>query len=191
MTLLLTIMSQLLTTNDRCYRLLYSIRKSLRHLEGPEMSLEQNDGNSELKNQAIASSNNPRSTADRLPASNAINVQQNPSEVGIAIVRINVNLSAIATGVAAILSQAITLPTTTRFVAAILAGTLAVLTAYAALWALAYIGSNKLTTLGLEEILTVVFNPKDNFGPYWITCVALCIWFLLALSISIFALAKT
>jgi excisionase family DNA binding protein len=108
------------------------------------------------------------------------------SEVNPGLIEVSVALAAIATAIAAILPGISGASETFRLATAIMAGVLAVLSAYSALWLLACYRIGPGSVFGLREIWKLLFSP-DPVKPYSLMAWALVVW--LALSALIGALA--
>jgi len=96
------------------------------------------------------------------------------------MMEVSIALAGIAAAIAALLPGAIGVAEGLRLFVALLAGILAIFSAYRSLWLLArYCLSEENSPLGLKEIWTLLTNPA-RFGPYWFVTLGLVIWLVLS-----------
>ena len=108
-------------------------------------------------------------------------------EVDLGMVEASVALAGIAAAIAAILPGISGAPETFRLMVAILAGILAVFSAYGALWLLACFCNCGESASGLREILTLLTSPSSVKPCYWFMALALLIWLIVSGLIGVLA----
>jgi len=104
-------------------------------------------------------------------------------EVEPGMVEVSLALSGIAAAIAAILPSIPAVAENLRLFVALLAGILAVFSAYSALWLLArYCCPETKSLLGFKEISALLTSPERN-GPYWFVGWGLVTWLVLSVLI--------
>lgn len=110
--------------------------------------------------------------------------EMNPALVGASIA-----LAGIASAIATFMPRLSEAPVFFRLFMAILAGSLAILSAYSSLWMLACYCISEVSALGFKEIRVLFLNP-ERFGPYWLLGFALLLLLAMSSSIGLFAILR-
>ena len=110
-------------------------------------------------------------------------VSSSPLKIDPGMVEVSLALSGIAAAIAAILPGIPTMAENLKLLVALLAGVLAVFSAYSALWLLARHCCPETTSLlGFKEIVTLLTSP-ERMGPYWFLGWGLVAWLVLSVLI--------
>jgi hypothetical protein len=111
------------------------------------------------------------------------------SEVSPGMVEVSITLAGIAAAIATFLPGVGSLPDTLRLVVAVLAGIVAVFSAYSALWLLArYCLKKGESVTGVSEIVALLTSL--HIGPYWFVAWGLFLWLVLSFLVSLLAVMR-
>ena len=106
--------------------------------------------------------------------------------VDAGMIEVSIALTGISAAIAALLPNVSPSLEWLKRVTAILAGSLAVYSAYSALWLLARYCLKKNSVLGFSEIWELLIT--YNLGPYWFMGLGLAFWFILSFLVIIIAI---
>ena len=111
------------------------------------------------------------------------------SKISPGMVEVSIALAGIAAAIATFLPGVDSLPEMLRLVVAVLAGAVAVFSAYSALWLLARYCLEGESTAGVSEIVALLLSPMKA-GPYWFMALGLVAWLVLSLLVGILAIMR-
>ena len=123
---------------------------------------------------SVPASEQPSSPPPAATANKSL-LQPLPKDVDAGMVEVCAALTGIAAAIAAILLDTAGMTENIRVFVAVWAGTLAVLSAYSALWLLAVYLKLGDSLLGFKEILELLKSPA-KLRPYWLMALSLLIW---------------
>jgi hypothetical protein len=117
-------------------------------------------------------------------------------KVDAGMVEVTMALASIAAAVATFLPNPTDLPDPLRVagpyltgIIASLAGFVAALSAYGALWLLARYCVEEESVTGFREIRALLFNPRGT-GPFWLVSLSLLVWLILSLLVGALAVVS-